>query len=120
MPFVAAREEVRDPDPREVAEDEVRVCRDETRRQPTKEPRLPRPVRPGPPEIVDYEYERNGTAHLFLAFAPNETWRTVNVSDRRTARDGAQFLRERAEDPIPGKKIVRVMDHRNPHGPASW
>ncbi len=77
-------------------------------------------MRPGPPEIVDYEYERNGTAHLFLAFAPNETWRTVNVTDRRTARDGAQFLRERAEDPIPGKKIVRVMDHRNPHGPASW
>ena len=80
-PFVAAREEVRDPDPREVAEDEVRVCRDETRRQPTKEPRLPRPVRPGPPDIVDYEYERNGTAPLFLAFAPNDNGRTVNVTD---------------------------------------
>ncbi len=66
-------EEVLDTDPRDVAEDEVRVCMDETRRQQTKETRLPRPVRPGPPEIVDYEYERNGTAHLFLAFAPNET-----------------------------------------------
>ncbi len=76
-------------------------------------------MRPGQPEIVDYEYERTGTAHLFLAFAPHEHGRAVNVTDRRTARDGAQFLRERAEDPIPGKKIVRVMDHRNPHGPAS-
>ncbi len=112
-------EEVRDTYQRDFAEDEVWVCRDETRRQQTKETRLPRPVRPGQPEIVDYEYERNGTAHLFLAFAPNENWRTVNVTDRRTARDGAQFIRELADDPIPGKKIVRVMDHRNTHGPAS-
>ena len=80
-------EEMLDTDQRDFTEDEVRVCRDETRRQPTKEIRLPRPVRPGQPEIVDYEYERNGTAHLFLAFAPNENWRTVNVTDRRTARD---------------------------------
>ncbi len=119
-PFVAAREEVLDTDQRDFAENEVWVCMDETRRQQTKETRLPRPVRSGQPEIVDYEYERNGTAHLFLAFAPNENGRTVNVTDRRTARDGAQFIRELADDPIPGKKIVRVMDHRNTHRPASW
>ncbi len=119
-PFVAAREEMLDTDPRDVAEDEVLVCMDETSRQQTKEPRLPRPVRPGQPEIVDYEYERNGTANLSLAFAPNDNWRTVKVTDRRTARDWAQFIRELADDPIPGKKIVRVMDHRNTHGPASW
>ena len=113
-------EEVLDPYQRDVAEDEVWVCMDEARRQQTKETRLPRPVRPGPPEIVDYEYERNGTAHLFLVFAPNENGRTVNVTDRRTARDWAQFIRELADDHFPGKKIVRVMDHRNPHGPASW
>ncbi len=118
-PFVAAREEVRYTDQRDVAEDEVLICMDETRRQPTKETRLPRPVQPGQPEILDYEYERNGTAHLFLGFASNENWRTVNVTDRRTARDWAQFIRELADDPIPGKKIVRVMDHRNTHGPAS-
>ncbi len=53
-------EEVLDPCQRDVAEDEVRVCMDETSRQPTKETRLPRPVRPGQPKIVDYEYERNG------------------------------------------------------------
>ncbi len=42
-----------------------------------------RPASPGQPEVVDYEYERNGTAKLFLAFAPNENWRTVKVTDRR-------------------------------------
>ncbi len=71
-PFVAAMEEVLDTYQRDFAEDEVWVCMDETSRQQTKETRLPRPVRPGQPEIVDYEYERNGTANLFLAFAPNE------------------------------------------------
>ena len=98
---------------------EVWVGMDETSRQQTKETRLPCPVRPGQPEIVDYEYERNGTANLFLAFAPNENGRTVKVTDRRTARDGAQFIRELADDHFPGKKIVRVMDHRNTHSPAS-
>ncbi len=118
-PFVAAMEEVLDTYQRDFAEDEVLVCMDETSRQQTKETRLPRPVRPGQPEIVDYEYERNGTANLFLAFAPNENWRTVKVTDRRTARDWAQFIRELADDPIPGKKIVLVMDNLNTHGPAS-
>ncbi len=118
-PFVAAMEEVLDTYQRDFAENEVLVCMDETRRQQTKETRLPRPVRPGQPEIVDYEYERNGTANLFLAFAPNDNWRTVNVTDRRTARDWAQFIRELADDHFPGKKIVLVMDHRNTYGPAS-
>ncbi len=46
-PFVAAMEEVLDTYQRDFAEDEVLVCMDETRRQQTKETRLPRPVRPG-------------------------------------------------------------------------
>ncbi len=84
-------EEVLDTYQRDFAENEVLVCMDETRRQQTKETRLPRPVRPGQPEIVDYEYERNGTAHLFLAFAPNENWRTV-VSTPPPTDDESFFL----------------------------
>ena len=76
-------------------------------------------MRPGQPEVVDYEYERNGTANLFLAFAPNENWRTVKVTDRRTARDWAHFIRELADDHFPDRKIVLVMDNLNTHSPAS-
>ncbi len=61
---------------RDFAGDEVL----ETSRQRTK---APPPPSPGQPEVVDYEYERNGTANLFMAFAPNENWRTVKVTDRR-------------------------------------
>jgi hypothetical protein len=35
----------------------------------------------------DYEYERNGTANIFMMFAPLEGWRHVKVTDRHTAAD---------------------------------
>ncbi len=81
--FVAAMEDVLDIYQRDFVGDEVLVCMDETSRQQTKETRIPRLVWPGQPEVVDYEYKRNGTANLFMAFAPNENWRTVKVTDRR-------------------------------------
>ena len=37
------------------------------------------PMRPGRPARCDYEYERNGTANLFMMFAPLEGWRCVKV-----------------------------------------
>src|SRR5258705_8245001 len=42
----------------------------------------------------DYEYERNGTANLFMMFAPLEGWRQVKVTDRHTAVDYAHVLKE--------------------------
>ena len=47
----------------------------------TKETRVPIPARPGRPR-TDYEYERNGTANIFLLFVPLEGWRHVEVTDR--------------------------------------
>ena len=42
------------------------VCLDEASTQLLKDARPARKARPGKPERVDYEYERNGTANLFL------------------------------------------------------
>ena len=67
---------------REFAEDEVLVCMDETSKQHTKETRIPLPMRPGEPEIFDFEYERNGVSNLFMLFAPLAGWRHVKVTDR--------------------------------------
>src|SRR4051812_44185079 len=39
----------------------------------------PIPAKPGRPARYDYEYERNGTANLFMMFAPLEGWRKVKV-----------------------------------------
>jgi len=68
----------------------------------------------------DYEYERNGTANLFMMFAPLEGWRQVKVTDRHTALDYAQLLRELSDTHFPqAKKIVLVQDNLNTHKPAS-
>lgn len=39
------------------------VCLDEASKQLVKETLTPIPARPGQPERIDYEYERNGTAN---------------------------------------------------------
>src|SRR3954451_24538447 len=46
------------------------VCVDETSKQLSVETRKPIPAKPGRPAGYDYEYERNGTANLFMMFAP--------------------------------------------------
>ena len=117
--FVCAMENVLEVYHREFDEDTVLVCMDETSKQQTKETRTPRPVRPGQPAIVDFEYERNGVANLFIVFAPLLGWRWVKVTDRRTRHDWAHLIRELVDDIFPGKKIVLVMDNLNIHSLAS-
>ena len=43
---------------------------------------MPISMKAGRPARFDYEYERNGTANLFMMFAPLEGWRHVKVTDR--------------------------------------
>jgi len=69
---------------------------------------------------TDYEYQRNGTANLFMVFAPLEGWRQVKVTDQRTAIDYAHMLKEISDKHFPkAKKIVLVQDNLNTHKPAS-
>jgi hypothetical protein len=96
------------------------VCLDETSKQLTKETRRPVPMKPGQPARVDYEYERNGTANLFMMFAPLEGWRHVKVTDRRTAVDYAHTLKDLSDIHFPAaKKITLVQDNLNTHAKAS-
>lgn len=96
------------------------VCLDEASRQLIRETRRPLPMRPGQPARVDYEYERNGTANLFMIFAPLEGWRRVKVTDRRTALDYAHVLKDIADLYFPeAAKITLMQDNLNTHKPAS-
>ena len=96
------------------------VCLDETSRQLISETRVPIAAKPGQPARHDYEYERNGTANLFMLFAPLEGWRHVKVTDRHAAVDYAQVLKELSDTHFPGaRKIVLVQDNLNIHKPAS-
>jgi uncharacterized small protein (DUF1192 family) len=96
------------------------VCVDETSKQLIAETRVPIAAKPGQPARHDYEYRRNGTANLFMMFAPLEGWRRVKVTDRHTALDYAQVLKELSDTHFPSaEKIVLVQDNLNTHKPAS-
>jgi len=118
--FVAAMEDVLDVYTRPRDPARPLVCLDETSKQLVAETRPPEPMRPGLPARHDYEYKRNGTANLFMLFAPLEGWRHVEVTERRTAVDYAKILRDIADLHFPNaEKIVLVQDNLNTHSPAS-
>ncbi len=118
--FVAAMEDVLDVYTRPHDPARPLVCLDETSKQFIAETRTPQPMQPGQPAHHDYEYRRNGTANLFMLFAPLEGWRHVEVTDRRTAVDYAKILRDLSDIHLPeAEKIVLVQDNLNTHRPAS-
>jgi hypothetical protein len=96
------------------------VCLDETSKQLVAETRTPLPARPGRPARYDHEYKRNGTASLFMLFAPLKGWREVKVTERRTTIDYAQVLKGLSDVHFAkAEKIVLVQDNLNTHSPAS-
>jgi hypothetical protein len=92
------------------------VCFDETSKQLIAETRIPLPMEPGTPERVDYEYERRGTANLFLVTEPRTGWRHVDVTDRRTKHDFALQMRDLVDRHFPHAERIRVvLDNLNTH-----
>jgi hypothetical protein len=118
--FVCAMEDVlevytRPSDPRR-----PQVCVDESRQQRVAATRAPSPATPGQPERVDDEYERKGTANLFMVCEPLAGQRRVKVTERRTAVALAHLRREVSDEQYPqAEKMVLVMDNRNTHQLAS-
>jgi hypothetical protein len=96
------------------------VCMDEQPVQLIKETRQPLPAAPGQPEKVDYEYERNGTANIFMFTEPLNGTRHVRVTEHRTAVDWAHEIRDLLEVRHPEAARVRlVCDNLNTHGIGS-
>lgn len=96
------------------------VCLDEISKQLVAETRTPLPAEPGQPERVDYEYERCGTANLFLTGEPLAGHRHVTVTEQRTAVDFAKAVRDLLEVRYPqAERVVLVMDNLNTHKPAA-
>lgn len=118
--FVAAMEDVLEVYTRPRDPSRPLVCLDEATKQLVKETRTPIPMEPGRPARVDYEYERGGTANLFMIFAPLEGWRHVEVTQRHTAEDYAKILKDLSDVHFPqAEKILLVQDNLNTHCPAS-
>jgi len=70
----------------------------------------------GHPERVDDEYERNGTASVFLFVAPFANWRRVSVRKHRTKRDYAEEVERLVMDDFAdAKKVTIIEDNLNIH-----
>lgn len=118
--FVCAMEDVLEVYKRPLDSQRPVVCLDETSKQLVGETRVPVPAAPGQPRRVDYEYERKGTANLFMTFEPLAGKRWVKVTQRRTAKDFAEVIRELVDERYRhADKIVLVMDNLNTHKLAS-
>ena len=84
------------------------ICMDETSKQLLADVVEPLPMLPGKPERVDYEYQREGVADLFMFFEPLAGKRYVKVTDHRTRKDGAEAMRKLADVNYPDAKKIEV------------
>jgi hypothetical protein len=118
--FVCAMEDVLEVYTRPYNPQRPAVCFDEASKQLVAETRIPLPAAPGKLVRIDYEYERKGTANLFMVFEPLAGQQRVTVTDRRTAIDFAHVIRDLVEAYSPqADTIVLVMDNLNTHKPAA-
>jgi hypothetical protein len=118
--FVCAMEDVLEVYHRPYDPERPVVCFDEASKQLIKETRTPIRAAPRRPATTDYEYERNGTANLFMMFEPLAGKRHVRVTERRTAVDYAHAVRELVDvHYADAARIVLVQDNLNTHKPAS-
>ena len=96
------------------------VCLDEKSKQLAGEVREPLAAGPGRVARYDYEYERKGTANLFIVCEPLVGWRHISVTERRTKVDWAHCIKELVDVHYPhAEKIVLVLDNLNTHTPAA-
>ena len=92
------------------------VCMDETSKQLVGETRTPIEAGPGRPRRVDYEYERRGTADLFMFTEPLGNWRCVEVTETRTRIYWALQMKNLVDVYYPEATTIRVvMDNLNTH-----
>lgn len=92
------------------------VCMDESPKQLIKETRIPVPMKPGQEARADFEYERCGVANIFLASEPLKGKRYVDVTERKTKVDWAEFIKKIADEWYSdAEKITLLMDNLATH-----
>jgi hypothetical protein len=96
------------------------VCFDECPYQMVSETRTAIPAQPGHVQRYDYEYKREGTCNLFMFAEPQQGWRHVAITDRRTTQDFAHCMKDLVDVYYPDAQVIRVvLDNLNTHTPAA-
>ena len=114
-------EQVLDVYKRPYNEDNPVVCMDESPKQLISEARPSSPMKPGQESRVDYEYVRHGMVNIFMANEPLMGNRMVDVTDYKTKKDWAIFVKRIADEYYPhANKITLVMDNFKTHTPSAF
>jgi hypothetical protein len=114
--FVANMEEVLETYARPYDPAHPVLCMDEQPVQLVKETRKPIPASTHHARRVDYEYERNGTASIFMFAEPLAGWRQATAREHRTKSDWALEVAAHLEGRFADcERITLVCDNLNTH-----
>lgn len=93
---------------------------DEKPKQLIEDSRMPIQIKPGKIAKQDYEYIRRGKANIFMAVEPKGGKRVTQVTNQRTKKDFAFFVKELIRK-YPKAKIIRlIVDNLNTHNTSSF
>ena len=97
------------------------VCMDESPKQLIGEGRPSLKMKQGQEARVDYEYVRNGVVNIFMANEPLQGKRLVEVTEFKTKKDWALFVKRIADEQYTkAKKITLVMDNFKTHAASAF
>lgn len=114
--FAACMEEVLEVYSRPYDPSRPVICMDEQPVQLVKEARQPIAATKSHPQRVDYEYERVGTASIFMFAEPLAGWREATARPQRTKSDWAQEVASHLDGRFANcEKITLVCDNLNTH-----
>jgi len=114
--FVACMEDILDTYLMPYNESIPVICMDEQPVQLLNEIKVPIVATNNHPKRIDYEYERVGTACIFMFTEPLSGWRQVKVRSRRTKIDWAFEIEELLRTKYASaEKIILVSDNLNTH-----
>lgn len=96
------------------------ICMDESPKQLIEDKAF-QPMKPGQPARVDYEYIRHGVVNVFMANEPLKGSRLVEVTEFKTKKDWALFVKRIADELCPNAiKIKLVMDNFKTHAASAF
>jgi hypothetical protein len=96
------------------------VCMDESPKQLIEEV-VSTPMKPGQEARQDYEYIRHGMVNVFMANEPLKGKRLVEITEYKTKKDWARFMKRIADEMHPmAKKIRLVMDNFKTHSASAF
>ncbi|WP_211263751.1 transposase, partial [Methanobrevibacter cuticularis] len=84
------------------------ICFDEKHKYFIHDLKTKIPMKPGSPEKHDYTYKIRGSANIFVAVDFKGGKRDITVTDRRTKKDFALYIKHLVDNVFPKAKKLRI------------